>query len=386
MGASDQPKVKKKLFRVTTIPLSLNVLLRNQLKMLNEFYEVVGVSSPGPDLEIVKRREGIRVETLPMMREIKITKDLISLFGMFSLLLKEKPYIIHANTPKASLISMIAGFLARVPLRIYTITGLRFETESGLKRKILILMEKVTCFFSTHVIAESAGVKRLIEWNRLTSKKAVVIGNGNINGIDSSYWKRVDNHPSLQQLKYDFGIRETDFVFVFVGRLVRDKGLNELIQAFTGIQKSNLKLLLVGPFENNLNPLFEETLISIENNSQIITTGFQEDVRAYLNISHALILPSYREGFPNVLLQAASMELPLISTDVNGAEEVIKEGINGYIVPKYSSVELKSAMIKMIDNYDKFDKQRCRDHVINLFAQSKYYPLLLNFYREISNV
>lgn len=386
MGTSDQPKVKRKLFRVTTIPLSLNVLLRNQLKMLNEYYEVVGVSSPGPDLEIVKLREGIRVETLPMMREIKISKDLIALFGMVRLIYKEKPYIIHANTPKASLISMIAGFWAGVPLRIYTITGLRFETESGLKRKILILMEKVTCFFSTHVIAESAGVKKLIEMNGLTSKKAFIIGNGNINGIDINYWKRVHNLSSLQKLKSDLGINDTDFVFVFVGRLVRDKGINELINAFAGIQNSNLKLLLVGPFEHNLDPLSKETLESIENNPQIISIGFQEDVRSYLNISHALVLPSYREGFPNVLLQAASMELPLISTDVNGAEEVIQEGENGYIVPKYSIIELKNAMIKMIKNYDKFDKQKCRDHVAHLFSQSNYYPLLLNFYREISNV
>jgi glycosyltransferase involved in cell wall biosynthesis len=165
--------------------------------------------------------------------------------------------------------------------------------------------------------------------------------------------------------------------------LVGDKGVNELVKAFRTLGNLTVKLVLVGPMESDLDPLEVVVLQEIESNPNIIATGFQADVRLFLSIAHSLILPSYREGFPNVLLQGGAMGLPLISTDVNGAIDLIIEGRNGLVIKKKSVEELEAAMKYMIENYKNFDPQFCREDVISRYSQDYYYPKLLNFYKAL---
>jgi glycosyltransferase involved in cell wall biosynthesis len=178
------------------------------------------------------------------------------------------------------------------------------------------------------------------------------------------------------------------FVFVFVGRIVKDKGIEELINSFSLLQNNtskSVKLLLVGNFEINSKPICNKVLNEIKSNSNIIFLGFQEDVRQYLSISNCLVLPSYREGFPNVCLQASSMGIPIIMTNVSGSDEMIND-FTGYLVNKYDSVQLYLAMLKMLNNYNKFNSEIIRNNIINNFSQDLILTKLLEFYKKTLNL
>ncbi|MBI2274129.1 MAG: glycosyltransferase family 4 protein [Bacteroidetes bacterium] len=376
---------KKRIVRITTIPLSLNLLLKGQLKYLNQHFDVLAVSSPGKELEELKAREGVRISAIHMYRNINILHDVISFIRMCRLLYKESPEIVHSNTPKSSLIAMVAGWMVRIPVRIYTVTGLRYETEKSAKRFLLILMERLTCFFSTHVIAESVGVKQKLLSDNITSKNAKIIGHGNINGIDENYW-----NPELisESFKHSFleteNIQKDDFCYLFVGRIVKDKGVEELVTAFSLLasESSNTKLIVVGPMDETDSTLDEDILNQLNKHPQIRYLNFRSDIREIMAASHVFVLPSYREGFPNVLLQAGVMKLPIIVTDVHGTIESIDEK-NGMIIEKKNSESLYNAMKQMRLNYAQFDKSYCRQKIVEKFSQQYYYPELLKFYQSL---
>ena len=313
-----------KLFRISTIPLSLNILLKGQLRFLNRHFEVTAISGSGPDLETVAEREGVRTLEVEMQRQISPLKDLLTLWKLYRCFSKEKPDMIHSITPKAGLLSMVAGKLAGIPIRMHTFTGLIFPTRTGNMQKILIKMDKLLCSCATHIYPEGQGVKNDLQKYRITNKPLKIIANGNVNGIDTAFFSRSQiPEKQLQELQQSLGILPDDFVFIFVGRLVGDKGINELVRAFKEINLPQTKLLLVGPLETDLDALLPETLKEIENNKSIISAGYQDDVRPYFAISDALVFPSYREGFPNVVLQAGAMQLPAIVSDINGCNEII---------------------------------------------------------------
>ena len=327
-----------KLFRISTIPLSLNVLLKGQLSFLRAYYDVTAVSGAGKDLDEVREREGVKIHGISVERQISPVKDFVSLWKLYRFFKKEKPDIVHSITPKAGLLSMIAAKLAGVPVRMHTFTGLIFPTKRGVMQKLLILMDKILCYFATHIYPEGMGVKNDLITYKITKKPLKVLANGNVNGIDSFFFDRSlfgDNDNKV--LRSHLEIEADNFIFIFVGRLVGDKGINELVQAFKQLQVEKNgkrpKLLLVGPLETELDPLSPQSLREIENNSAILNVGYQDDVRPYFAIADALVFPSYREGFPNVVLQAGAMELPAIVSDINGCNEIIISGENGLIIP-----------------------------------------------------
>ena len=319
-----------KLIRTSTVPISLDYLLKGQLSFLQNHYEVIAVSGNGIHLEEVACREKVRIIGLEMQRNISPLKDLVSLWNLYVLFKTEKPLIVHSITPKAGLLSMVAGFFAGVPIRIHTFTGLIFPSKSGIIKQLLIAMDKVLCCFATHIYPEGNGVKQDLINFGITNKPLKVIANGNVNGIDTAFFNKNQlSESALQGLKASLGIKPNDFVFIFVGRLVGDKGINELIAAFKKFDaKDTVKLLLVGPFEQELDPLSVKTLHEINANKNIISVGFQKEVRSYFAIADALVFPSYREGFPNVVLQAGAMNLPCIVTDINGSNEIIIDDIS----------------------------------------------------------
>lgn len=266
-------------------------------------------------------------------------------------------------------------------------------------------MERITCACATKVIPEGEGVKNTLIKNRITKKPLRKILNGNINGIDTAYFDPAlytENDKRL--LRNELHIGETDFVFIYVGRLVKDKGINELVAAFSRLKSegwqflkdddstytSSLcipKLLLVGTLEQKLDPLLTETLEKIQSDRDIIYVGYQNDVRPYLSISNALVFPSYREGFPNVVMQAGAMGLPSIVTDINGCNEIILEGKNGIIIPPKNKEALSEAMKYMIEHPTERRKmaEAARPLIASRYEQQAVWNALLEEYRSLES-
>ena len=383
----------KKLIRITTVPLSLKVLLKGQLRfMASNGFDVKGVSSEGEELREVHENEGIAVEAITMSRKITPFQDLKSLWEMWNFLRKEKPQIVHTHTPKAGIIGMLAARLAGVPHRLHTVAGLPLMEATGTKRKILNFVEKLTYSSATRVYPNSKGLYDFILQNNFTqSNKLKIIANGSSNGIDTTFFSP-DQVTEIEKvtLREKLNIQPDDFVFVFVGRIVSDKGINELIKAFSELQTvenkpAGIKLLLVGGLENDLDPLNPETLAEINQNKDIISVGFQQDVRSFFAIADALIFPSYREGFPNVVMQAGAMGLPSIVSDINGCNEIIIEGENGLIIPSKNVEKLKEKMLTLAKDKNLYTKLKgnSRRMIENRYEQSVVWNALLEEYEGL---
>lgn len=383
----------KKIIRVSTVPLSLNVLLKGQLSFLNDHFQVLAVSGPGKDLDEVEQREKVRTVAIKMEREIHLLNDLMSFWKLYLCFLKEKPDIVHSITPKAGLLSMVAAYFAGVPIRIHTFTGLIFPSKKGILKQLLIIMDRILCFFATEIFPEGEGVKQDLIRNSITGKPLKVLANGNVNGIDTSYFSPNSvSQNKKNALRKELLINPRDFIFIFVGRLVGDKGINELVAAFLKLQihiKSNeiksdklVKLLLVGPLESHIDPLKKETIAAIHNNPDILSVGFQIDVRPYFSISNALVFPSYREGFPNVVIQAGAMGLPAIVTDINGSNEIIIDEINGIIIPKKNMNQVENAMYRVFSNEELRQtlQNNARKKICNRYSQDLVWKTLLEEY------
>lgn len=344
---------KTKIIRISTVPISLNVFCKGLLQELSNDYEVVAVSSPGADLEEVEVREKVRTIAVPMRRHISPLHDLISLWLLFWLFRKERPTMVHSITPKAGLLSMIAAKLAGVPIRLHSFTGLIWPTARGLKRKILVTTDKLLCACATHLNPEGQGVANDLQAH-ITHKPLTVLGHGNVRGIDFDFYKSTpDIELAAQQCRVDLGIPSDAFVFLFVGRMVRDKGIVELLDAFKNLtesysQKSDtsspISLLLVGDEEKHLDPLPPSTQQLIDTLPNVYRLPFQTDVRPFYATAQALVFPSYREGFPNVVLEAGAFALPSIVTDINGSREIITNGDNGLVIPPQNIKALTQAM------------------------------------------
>ena len=374
-----------KIIRTTTVPGSLNNFCRGLLRELtDEGYEVVAVSSPGPAMGEISEREGVKTIAVPMHREISPLNDLKSLWGLIKVLRKEKPTMVHSMTPKAGLLSMMAAWVCRVPVRLHTFTGLVFPTSTGLKQKILIFTDRLTCACATHIVPEGEGVKNDLINYGITKKPLKVLGYGNVRGIDL---KRFD--PELPEVKAEAEKIRKDGVFTFVsiGRLVGDKGINELVEAFKQVHEKfpATRLILIGPEERELDPLRDETITEIENNPAIEAVGRQSDVRPWLLASDALVHPSYREGFPNVVIEAGAMGLPSIVTDINGSREIIIEGENGTIVPTKNTAALSNVMERFVSERELAINlaSKARKLVSDRFDQDFVRKCLKDYYKKI---
>ena len=435
-------------------------------------YEVVIVSSPGPEMDEVKERYGVKTIAVPMERHISLKHDLVSLWRMIQVFRKEKPDMVHSMTPKAGLLCMIAGWLTRVPVRVHTFTGLVFPTSTGLKRRILMLTDSITCWCATHVIPEGEGVKADLRNHGITHKPLKVLGYGNVMGVDMERFSRRENQLSVicslqskaaepsDQLsdedenenekvtqksrktqKYNENSKlytlnstlETDsklytlnsklknFRFLFVGRIVRDKGINELMAAFQRLNEKypETELVLVGAYEESLDPVSEETLAIIKENPAVHHVGVKrgDDLVAQYAAADCFVFPSYREGFPNTVLEAGAMGLPSIVTDINGSREIIVEKFrvesgecrdssevesfkssdikhqtsdirlhrNGIIVPPRDKEALYAAMERMVTDKEMRESMaaKARPLIAERFEQGFVRRCLYEFYESL---
>ena len=377
--------MKHKIIRACTVSMSIG-FVAEMLPDLMEKYEVVVLSSPGPEMEEVRRKYGVRTIAVPMERHISLWRDVVSLCRLINVFRKERPTMVHSMTPKAGMLCMMAAWLTRVPVRVHTFTGLVFPTATGLKRRILMLTDALTCWCATHVIPEGEGVKNDLLSNGITRKPMKVLGYGNVRGIDLEKFSR---RKEVMDIVTQKSQKSQNFTFLFVGRIVRDKGINELVGAFRRLSKRypQVRLVLVGNYEDDLDPISQESRDIITSNEQIEAVGPQygDELLACYAAADCFVFPSYREGFPNTVLEAGAMGLPCIVTDINGSREIIMNGKNGMVIPPRDEDALYEAMWRMMtdDGLRQQMAANARPMIASRFEQSFVRQCLYDFYDEI---
>lgn len=375
---------KRKFFIATTVACTLS-FFRGQPKLWKEKFEVTAIAGEREKLEKFAEGEGIKYIYMPMHREISVWSDLRCLIWWICLLLKEKPYVVHGNTPKASLLSMVAAWVTWRPVRIYMCHGLRYQGTEGRMRKLLMMMEKISCSCATQVLSVSHGTANtLVEDGLCKCKKMKVIGYGSAGGIDL---ERFYSRKVSGDVREELGISKGSIVFSFVGRIVKDKGVNELVHAFHRLsnERGDCHLILVGSEEKELNPIDEETCDLIQKSNYIYAVGTQSDVRPYLKASNIFVLPSYREGFGMVLIEAGAMGLPCITTDITGCNEIIVQGENGSIIEARSEKALYLEMKRWAENPDMVAKMsaNARKMVKERYECHKVWDAYYNEYKKL---
>lgn len=383
-----------KIVRCATVGTSLDTFCRGLLTELRDKgFEVVALSSPDKDLEQLGKREMVRTIGVSMSRHIAPLKDFLSLMRLVRVFIKEKPDMVHSMTPKAGLLCMIASWVARVPVRVHTFTGLVFPTAKGLTKKVLMTTDWLTCACATHVVPEGQGVLNDLRNNGITSKPMKVLGYGNVMGVDMTRFSR---RPEVME-KVALLQKQGVFTFVFVGRIVGDKGINELVYAFKELLVQDfpkrLRLVLVGNYESDLDPISSDSKQSIDSTPEIESVGSQygDDLLAWYAVSDCFVFPSYREGFPNTVLEAGAMGVPSIVTDINGSREIIipyekdNQGATGLIIPSHDTDALQKAMAWMITHDAEREQMaaNARPSIESRFEQHFVRQCLYEFYDEI---
>lgn len=379
-------KDKMKIIRACTVSMSVG-FVEGMLPDLMKKYEVVLLSSPGPELDAAREKHGVKTIEVPMERHISLKRDVAALWQLVKVFRRERPTMVHSMTPKAGMLCMVAAWMTRVPVRVHTFTGLVFPTATGLKRRVLMATDWLTCACATHVIPEGEGVKNDLLKNGITRKPLRVLGYGNVRGVNM---ERFSHRPEVMELVTQKSLKSPNcFTFLFVGRIVRDKGINELVSAFTRLYKADkgIRLVLVGWFEDELDPISEDTRRAISECAGIEAVGEKagDELLAYYAASDCFVFPSYREGFPNTVLEAGAMGLPSIVTDINGSREIIVHGKNGIIIPPKDEDALYEAMWRMYHEPEKCKAMaaEARPMIASRFEQSFVRKCLYDFYDEI---
>lgn len=337
-----------KLIRVTTVPISLKLLLAGQMKYMKEAgWDVLMVSADGKEINEVEKGEGCAHYTIPFTRKITPVHDMVCLWKLYSLFKKEKPDIVHSHTPKAGLLSMWAAKLAGVKVRIHTVAGLPYMVAEKQKKSLLVQMEKSTYASATEVWPNSNSLREFIIKEGLAEpEKLKVIGEGSSNGIDLKKFNRnslKENHLVAATMR--IMPSDNDFIILAIGRLVKDKGIEELVQAFVSSKLADrAKLVLLGSFEQDLNPLDQDVVRKIQDHPRIVQIEWTDHVAHYLALADVLVHASHREGFPNVLLEAGAMQVPIICSDIIGNLDIVTNKKTGLVFPVKKTDVLKDAL------------------------------------------
>jgi len=382
-----------KIIRITTVPLSLKLLLSGQMKFLKDAgWEVIMVSAQGKEVQQLIKGEDCPHVSIPFSRKITPFHDLYCLWKLYSLFKIEKPDVVHSHTPKAGLISMIAAKLAGVKIRIHTVAGMPYMVADKQRKSILIEMEKLTFRLATEVWPNSNSLMEfIVRENLVENKNLRIIAKGSSNGVDLQKFNRqslVENHlvAATMRIKPD----DNDYIILAVGRLVKDKGIEDLVKAFLQSKIVNQsKLVLLGSFEQELNPLDDQVLRMIKDHPKIVHIEWSEFVPYYMALADVLVHSSHREGFPNVLLEAGAMELPVICSDIIGNKDLIINRKTGLLYPVKQVEVLKEALEFAFVKRDYMQKlaqelhqEVCANYERSFIQQS----LLKNYYRLLESI
>ena len=380
--------MQKTLIRITTVPMAFKVLLAGQPKFMSENgFNVIMISADGTEVEDLKIEEGCKHIIVPMTRRITPFRDVVSLFRIIRIIKKYRPDIVHTHTPKAGLLGMLAAWSTGVKIRIHTVGGLPLIIEKGIKRKLLMLTEKLTYFGATEVWPNSKSMMKFIINEKLTKpEKLEVIDNGSTNGIDlKKFSKQNLDEEIINKIKRSLP-KLKGLKILCVGRMVKDKGIEELVKVFKKLQKLyKLQLLLVGPFEPHLDPLSSQTLDEIINNPAITHISWSDSIEYYMGIADIFVHPSHREGFPNVILQAGAMHLPVICSNIPGNADIIQDDKTGLMFEVKNEDDLYKKLMFAIQNKEKTEKiaQALFEEVTQLYNRKKIHEVILDTYNRL---
>lgn len=377
--------MKPKLHIVATVPQSIGILLRGQPRFLSQRFDVTLVCAPGPEIADIERAEGVPVRTVPLTRRITPREDALALAKLTRHFRRTRPDIVQTYTPKAGWLGTMAARAARVPVRVHGIVGMPLMEARGFRASALRATEKLTYACATHLTANSFGLRDWIH-EHLGPVPIEVLGHGSINGVDVEHFHDRWTEDARAATRAAFGLLPDDVVFVFVGRLVRDKGLGELVRAFTALHREapRARLMLVGDPEPELDTLPDEVLQALESHPAIVRTGFATDVRPLVAAADVFVLPSYREGLPNSLLEAGAMGLPSVTTDINGCNEVVRDGDNGRLVPPKDAAALQAALRELLDPERRRRlAARARPSVVERYDQRAFWRRLEAYYLSL---
>ena len=331
---------------------------------------------------------GVSVIEVPMERKIAPLRDLISLWRVWRIMRALRPAVTNVGTPKAGLLGGFAAWLNRVPCRFYTLHGLRFETTNGLKRLLLICMERLACVFAHRVVCVSHSVREKAITAKLTRReRTLVFGSGSCNGLDASLFAP---NPKLMEraaaLRRQLRIPERAAVVLFVGRLTRDKGIPELVEAFMRLDKKfpNLRLMLVGCFETE-DPLPAKTRRQLERHRGIIFAGAVQDIASYYAAADIVVLPSHREGLPTVILEAQAAGRPVVGAAATGVVDLVTDGETGLLFPVGDSAALSKAIARLLTDQVLVRKLEAagQERVRHDFQQEQIWDALRRAYLQV---
>jgi glycosyltransferase involved in cell wall biosynthesis len=340
--------------RVATVPFFLQHHLHTQINAtLAAGHSVTAISSDGPEVKELIKIKNIKFEQINIARQINPLQDLVSLWKLFVFFRKNSFEIVHSTTPKAGMLCAIAGLLSGVPIRLHTFTGQPWVELNWLKRSIAKSGDWLTAHLNTMCYADSISQSEfLIDMGISKRQKIAVIGSGSLAGVDLERFNKRKYTNEVEITRKELGIDSTTCVITFIGRLTRDKGVVELVDAFAKISSSKRKcvLLLVGPQEPERDPLPIDTLNLIHSNDLIFEIGYTNKPEKFLAITDIFCLPSYREGFGNVVIEAAAMSVPTVGTDIVGLRDAIVNNKTGILVNPKSVESLANGLDSLISN------------------------------------
>jgi glycosyltransferase involved in cell wall biosynthesis len=377
-----------KICIIVTVDISLDKLFPGFYPLLlAKGYEVVGICADGPFTDDVCR-QGVRVINIPMTRGFTPLKDLKCLWQLYAIFRQEHFDIIHYSTPKAALLSAIAGRLARCPILIYTLRGLGYNAFSGLKKLVGKFCEKIACHCAHYVIVISNSLREeVIREKLLPANRARVLGAGSSKGVNiNEFQLNVKTLFEAQKIRLRLGIDANDIVVGYAGRMTLEKGISELIEAFRSIRQNNCRvhLLLVGD-QDQRNPLPHNIVALINSEKGVQTAPFSENVASYIAAMDILVLPSYREGFGNILIEASALDRPVIATDIPGCRDAVIDGTTGLLIAPHDAKSLEKALLELIASASKRKEmgRNGRAWVEKNFDRNLVWARLINVYGQL---
>ena len=380
-----------KIARIATVPFFLFNHLRLQITDLARAgHEIVLISSGGPEVDSLKEIDGVRFVQIEIQRQISLFKDLVSLWQMYCLFRKERFDIVHTTTPKAGMLGAIAAFLTRVPIRLHTFTGQAWAEMQGPKRQLAKLGDKLTVALNTRCYADSQSQRDFMVQEGIARRDKVhVLGAGSLAGVDLRRFcgKDPNTEKEKRQQIHEFKVPDGHRIITFIGRITADKGIRELIESFRALQTQGLpcSLLLIGPEEPDASILYQAT--NLADLAHVYLLGYQPAPERWLAVTDILCLPSYREGFGNVVVEAAAMGVPTVGTDIPGLRDAVVNNETGILVPAKNVPELTLALTKLLVDGDLRSAMGVCSYrrVREQFDASKLSTLLIEEYSSLRN-
>jgi glycosyltransferase involved in cell wall biosynthesis len=373
--------LRDKICIVVSSAMTVNAFLIEPIKKLSKHYQVYIVVNEHSG-KISEKLGNVTVLFVPIARNISPFLDLLALFKLINIFRKYNFKAVHSITPKAGLLAMLASFLTRISTRIHIFTGQVWITKSGLSRFLLKSIDRIIAFLATNILVDSNSQRNfLLDEQVVSSAKSSVLAKGSISGVDTVRFKP-DEQEKLR-LRNELAIKDTDIVFLFIGRLNKDKGVLELATAFSKITDARAQLLIVGPDEAGLQ--FEMELLLANCLERVHFVGFSSKPEAYMKTADVLCLPSYREGFGSVVIEAASVGIPAIGSRIYGVEDAIVDGYSGLLFRVGDADELRIQMMTFISD-DELGRRlgnNARERVLEQFTSESLASAWLNYYQAI---